>query len=175
MRVTAGLDSGPVATGRGGAGRGDDDDYAALSARLADVSGELVVRALDALAAGQLEFTEQDEAEATYAEKISPGGAPPRPGAAARRSSSGSCGALTPHIGAYLELDDGEQTRGAIGACRAPDGPVGGRDRGSTEGELAARLVGRRPSGSTSVQPAGKKPMSAADFLRGHDVPAKAV
>ena len=43
-----------------------------LSARLADLAGELVVRALDALAADELEFTEQDEADATYAEKISP-------------------------------------------------------------------------------------------------------
>ena len=110
MRVTAGLDSGPVALAEEvpvarrrrlrrplGAAR--------RARRASSWSGRST-----ALAAEQLEFTEQDEADATYAEKISPGGAPPRPGAPARRSSSGSCGALTPHIGAYLELDDGSDS-----------------------------------------------------------------
>ena len=59
----------------------DDDDYAALSARLADLSGELVVRALDALAVNELEFVEQDEAACDLCREDLPGGAPPRPGA----------------------------------------------------------------------------------------------
>ncbi|MGA8803509.1 MAG: methionyl-tRNA formyltransferase, partial [Solirubrobacterales bacterium] len=71
MRVTEGLDSGPIALAEEVEIYGDDD-YASLSARLAEVAGELVVRALDTLAGGQLEFTEQDDAETTYAEKISP-------------------------------------------------------------------------------------------------------
>jgi methionyl-tRNA formyltransferase len=54
-----------------------------------------------------------------------------------------------------------------------PDGPAGGAIEvregdlllGSSDGALRLEVV----------QPPGKKPMSAADFLRGHDVPAKAV
>src|SRR5204863_373335 len=69
MRVTAGLDSGPIALAEGIA-VAPDDDYAALSAKLAELGGELLVRALDLLAGGSLEFAEQDDSRATYAEKV---------------------------------------------------------------------------------------------------------
>lgn len=170
MRVTAGLDSGPVAIAEEVPVR-DDDDYAALSARLADLSGELVVRALDALAVNQLEFVEQDEAHATYAEKISPEERRLDPARSATELER-IVGALTPHIGAYLELDDGSRLR--VQSVRAvPEGPAGGAIE-VREGDL---LLGSSDGALRldTVQPAGKKPMSAADFLRGHDVPANAV
>src|SRR5919198_1407431 len=71
MRVTAGLDSGPVALAEE-VPIAESDDYASLSARLAEVAGGLLLRALDAFGAGKLEFTEQDESRASYAEKIRP-------------------------------------------------------------------------------------------------------
>jgi len=69
MRLMAGLDSGPVAL-RERLGIGPEEGFAELSERLAKAGGELLVRALDLLAEERLDFVEQDEVEATYAEKI---------------------------------------------------------------------------------------------------------
>ena len=140
MRLTAGLDSGPVAL-RAEVDLGDDEDYGALAPKLADLGGDLLVEALDQLADGTLEFTEQDEADVTYAEKIS---------SEDRRLDltqsaadlAAKVRALTPHIGAFLELEGGERLGRARGTGRStpirggPPGPDGGR-------ALAAR---RRPA-----------------------------
>ena len=48
------------------------EDYGALSARLAELGGDLVVRALDLRASSHLELADQDESPATYAGKIAP-------------------------------------------------------------------------------------------------------
>ncbi len=93
MRLTAGLDSGPVAL-RAEVELGDDEDYGTLAPRLAALGGDLLVEALDLLADGTLAFTEQDEAAVTYAEKISRRGAPPRPGPARRRTWRRRCAPL---------------------------------------------------------------------------------
>ncbi len=170
MRVTEGLDSGPMALAEELA-VSPDDDYASLSARLAEVGGELLVRALDALSAGELDFTDQDEARATYADKISSEQrhlSPSRTAAELERIVR----ALTPHIGAFLELEGGERL-GVRRAREVDDGPASGaielRDAdlvlGASDGGLSLEVV----------QPPGKKPMSAADFLRGHALPRRAV
>jgi methionyl-tRNA formyltransferase len=70
MRVTAGLDSGPVAL-REEVALGPEEDFEALSAKLAVRGGDLLVRAFDLLDESKLEFDEQDDDAATYAEKIS--------------------------------------------------------------------------------------------------------
>jgi methionyl-tRNA formyltransferase len=170
MRVTEGLDSGPVALQEElpiDAG----EDYGSLSARLAALGGELLVRTLDRLEAGELEFTEQDERRATYAEKIDPEERqldPSRPAVELERVVR----ALSPHIGAFLELDGGGRL--AVRAARViGDGPGPGEIE-ARDGELvlgcsegALLLV--------QVQAPGGKPMSAADFLRGHPAPGRAV
>ena len=169
MRVTAGLDSGPVALAEE-VSISADDDHESLSARLAKLGGELLVRALDGLAAGDLAFSDQDDAQVTYAEKVSADErhlSPARPAAELARVVR----ALTPHIGAFIELDGGER----LGVRRAR--AVG---EGPAPGEIAvndAELVLGTPDGALGlevVQPPGKKPMSAADFLRGHAPPSKA-
>ncbi len=71
MELTAGLDSGPVALSAE-VPIGADTDFEALSSTLAGLGGELLVRALNLAAEGKLEFEEQDEEQATYAEKIDP-------------------------------------------------------------------------------------------------------
>src|SRR5260221_423625 len=68
MELTAGLDSGPVALSAE-VPIGADTDFEALSSTLAGLGGELLVRALNLAAEGKLEFEEQDEEQATYAEK----------------------------------------------------------------------------------------------------------
>ena len=163
MRLTEGLDSGPVAL-REEVEIGPEDDFEALSERLAGLGGELLVRALDLQAEGRLEFEEQDEAAATYAEKIEPGERrldPARPAAELARRVR----ALTPHIGAYLELAEDERLgvrRARAGRRRAGGGGAGGVGGalllGCGEGALALEIV----------QPAGGKPMAADAYLRGH-------
>jgi methionyl-tRNA formyltransferase len=158
MRLTAGLDSGPVAL-RAEVETGEHEDYGDLAPRLADLGGDLLVEALDLLADGTLEFTEQDEADVTYAEKIS---SEDRRLDLAESAAdlAAKVRALTPHIGAYLELEGGERL--GVRKAQAVDA--------DSEGDL---LV---PTGDgllrlDIVQPAGGKAMAAADYLRGRPVP----
>jgi methionyl-tRNA formyltransferase len=170
MQVTAGLDSGPIALAEEVA-IAPRDDYASLAAKLAELGSELLIRALDLMAAGQLEFTEQDDSLATYAEKLAPEErhlAPSRPAPELERVVR----ALTPHVGAYLELEGGDRL--GVRAARAiPDGPAAG----AVEARGEELVLGAADGGLRLdvVQPPGKKPMSAADFLRGHAPPEKAL
>ena len=170
MRVTSGLDAGPIALAEE-VPIAEDDDYASLSAKLVELAGELLVRALDELADGRLEFIAQDDARATYAEKIAPQERHLRPSLTAAELER-IVRALTPHIGAYLELEDGGRL-GVRSSRAVPGGP--------SEGEIEARgdelLLGSTDSGLRLevVQPPGGKPMSAAEFLRGHAPPARAI
>ena len=169
MRVTEGLDSGPVALEQEVA-IAPDEDYASLSAKLAGLGGELLVLALDGLEAGSLSFTDQDDSRAIYADKISPEERrldPARPAAELERTVR----ALTPHIGAHFELEGGEWLR-VNEAHAVPEGPPAGTIEAGG-GEL---LVGTSDGALRLdvVQPAGGKPMNAADFLRGHPTPTLA-
>jgi methionyl-tRNA formyltransferase len=166
MRVTAGLDSGPVAI-REEVAVGAEDDFEALSGRLAELGGELLVRALDMQAAGELELEEQDDAEATYAEKIDSTERrldPYRPAEELARAVR----ALTPHVGAYLETNDGER----LGVRRARPVDVGVK-KGEVRAEWGAMLVGcgRGALRLDVVQLPGGKPMAADAYLRGHPLP----
>ena len=168
MRLTAGLDSGPVAL-REKVPIDPADDFEGLSAKLAELGGDLLVRALDMQAAGSLEFAEQDEKGVTYAEKIEPAERRldlDRPAA----ELAAKVRALTPHIGTYLELPGGDR----LGVRRArpiddelEPGRLELRDGallfGCGEGALRLELV----------QPPGGKPMPADAYLRGHPLPER--
>jgi len=84
MRVTAGLDSGPVCL-QERVTIEQHDSYGTLAPKLEQLGGELLVRALDELPP----FAEQTDDGVTYAEKISAERPPARPCVAGRRSSSG--------------------------------------------------------------------------------------
>jgi methionyl-tRNA formyltransferase len=167
MQLTEGLDSGPVAL-REEVAIDPEEDFESLSARLAAISGELLVRALTLQAGSSLEFVEQDEEGATYAEKIEPGERrldPERPAA----ELAAKVRALTPHVGAYLELPDGERLgvrRAAATAGRIDPGTLAEREGdlllGTGEGSLRLDVV----------QPPGGKPMPADAYLRGHPLPS---
>jgi methionyl-tRNA formyltransferase len=157
--VTAGLDSGPVCLQDSEPIR-PDDSYGTLAARLQALGGALLVRALDE----SPQCAEQDDAHATYAEKISAKDReldPARPAAELERVVL----ALTPHIGAHITLADGtllgvREARVAAGRGVAPgevsfDGPV--PVLGCADGELELVVV----------QPPGKRPMPGEDYLRG--------
>jgi methionyl-tRNA formyltransferase len=162
MRLTAGLDSGPVAL-RAEIETGDKD-YGTLAPELAELGGDLLVEALDLLADGTLAFTEQDEAAVTYAEKIT-GEERRLDLTQSAENLAAKVRALTPHIGAYLELEGGERlgVRKA-GAVISEDDVEPGSSILVPTGEGTLRLE--------IVQPAGGKAMSVADYLRGRPVPA---
>jgi methionyl-tRNA formyltransferase len=166
MKVTEGLDSGPVAL-REEVPIGAEDDFETLSGKLQALGGELLAQALDLHAAGELPFVDQDDDEATYAEKIAPAERrldPTRPAVELERTVR----ALTPHVGAYLETGAGKR----LGVRRAHAVDVGVRE-GDLRAEWGALLLGCGQGALRLevVQPEGGKPMAADAYLRGHPVP----
>ncbi len=170
MRVTAGLDSGPVALAEEVAVE-PDDDYASLAAQARRAGRRAAGQRPRPAGRGELDFTEQDESTATYAEKVSPEErrlSPDRPAPELERAVR----ALSPQLGTYLELGGGERL-GVRQASAVPGGPA----RGELQADAGELLLGSADGALRLevVQPPGKKPMNAADFLRGHDPPAKAL
>jgi methionyl-tRNA formyltransferase len=180
MRLTAGLDSGPVCLA-GGKPIHPTDTYGSLSLRLQALGAELLLTALEQ----SPPFVEQTEEGITYAEKI---GArdrlldPARPAVELERVVR----ALHPHIGARVALADGALL-GVQRAALAQDRP-NGEHRASADavapqpgavapapalGLLAQdeRLLLLCATGVLElleVQPAGGRVMEASAFLRGH-------
>ncbi|MGN6202351.1 MAG: methionyl-tRNA formyltransferase [Solirubrobacterales bacterium] len=166
MRLTAGLDSGPVALCEE-VPLGPEEDFASLSARLAELGGDLLVRALDLQAKGALEFVEQNEDGVSYAEKIESADRrldPARPAA----ELAAKVRALTPHVGVYLETAEGERL--GVRAARAVEADV---PQGTLEASEGALLLGCAETALQLdvVQPPGGKPMPADAYLRGHEPP----
>jgi methionyl-tRNA formyltransferase len=158
MQLTEGLDSGPVCA-QASEPIARDDTFGSLAPRLEALGADLLVRALEE----SPPYVPQDDALATYAAKIAPEDRlldPARPAARLERIVR----ALTPHIGAHVVLEDGERL-GVRSAAVLEGGPP--------EGELS--LDGPRPvlgcaEGALElleVQPAGRRPMSGEDYLRG--------
>jgi methionyl-tRNA formyltransferase len=161
MRLTAGLDSGPVCLA-GSEPIRPDDTYDSLAARLQTLGGELILRALD----DAPPFSEQPEQGVTYAEKIGPHDRlldPSRPAAELERIVR----ALHPHVRAQAKLSDGT----LLGVHRAA----------LVDGSSSAAELGVFPSGDRLllgsgdgtlelliVQPPGGRPMAASAYLRGH-------
>jgi methionyl-tRNA formyltransferase len=165
MRVTAGLDSGPVALAERET-IADTDDYGSLSARLAGIAGDLATRAL-ALEPGDLNWAEQDDAAATYAEKVRPEERrldPGRPAVELERRVR----ALRPHIGTHLELTGGERL-GVTAASTLAEGPPLGEVAVAEQSIVVGCADGALRL--DEVRPAGGRPMPADAYLRGHAVP----
>ncbi len=179
MRLTAGLDSGPVCL-EGVEQIRADDTYGSLAPRLQQLGGELLVRALDQSPS----FVEQPQEGVTYAEKLGPADRlldPARPADELERVVR----ALHPHIGARVELADGSllgvhraalleddyaQTTRASDAAAAGDAEPGPY---AHEGRL---LLDCAPGvlELLVVQPPGGRAMDASAYLRGHGLPGRA-
>ena len=163
MRLTAELDAGPVALQAAEDIR-PDDDYGSLSSRLAQLGGELLVRALEE----RPPFRDQPEDGVTYAEKIGPEDRrldPARPAAALERRVR----ALTPHVGAWLPLEDdrlGVRRAAVVDDPPPPAGRLEAREGrlllGTAEGALELLVV----------QPSGGRPMDGAAYIRGRPLPS---
>jgi methionyl-tRNA formyltransferase len=197
MRLTAGLDSGPVCLA-GEEPIRPDDSYGSLAARLQALGGELLVLALDEAPS----FVEQPHDGITYAEKLIAEDRlldPARPAVELERVVR----ALHPHIGARVVLADGT----LLGVQRAAllddaqeaqpagvPGPAPG-DPGLAQGAPGPAQAGLGPPACAPegvpcgvrmrdgrllldcdpgvlellvVQPPGGRAMGAADYLRGH-------
>jgi methionyl-tRNA formyltransferase len=167
MRLTEGLDSGPVCLSAQEP-IAADDTYGTLAPRLAALGGRLLVEALDT----SPPFTEQDEAGATYAEKITAEDrvlTPDRPAVELERVVR----ALTPHIGAALTGVGADRSE-RLGVWEAAARPPQAGDPGPGELRLDERggrgpILGCAPGTLEliTVQPAGRKAMAGDAYLRG--------
>ncbi len=174
MRLTAGLDSGPVCLAADEPIH-PDDTYGSLAQRLSQIGGELLVRALEE----RPPFVEQDERGVTYAEKIAAQDRlldPARPAAELERRVR----ALQPHIGARVALHDGTflgVQRAALASEPIEGEPLAGVAAASGE-RLGPGVIARdglllldASQGVLElleVQPPGGRPMDAGSYLRGH-------
>jgi methionyl-tRNA formyltransferase len=160
--LTAGLDSGPICR-QSEVEIASDDDYGTLAERLQQLGGEDLVAVLDR----NPEPVPQPEEGITYADKITPEDRQLHPERESATAIALRIRALTPHIGAFLELSDGG---GRLGISRA-------RVRDPADPLPAGKidLNGPRPLVRcaegvlelVTVQPPGRRPMSAEDYLRG--------
>jgi methionyl-tRNA formyltransferase len=168
LKLTEGLDSGPTAL-REAIDIEPDDTRGTLGRRLSGIGATLLIEALDRAEAGNLELAEQPGEGITYADKIEPAERrldPGRPAAELDRIVR----ALTPGVGAYVELADG--IRLGVEEARA-------HESGPTAGALThadGRLLVGTCDGAlelVTVKPAGGRAMPASDYLRGHTPPAR--
>ncbi len=163
MKMEAGLDTGPVASAARVA-IGADMTGGELHDALSLLGADLMAKALQALARGELTFTPQAEDGVTYAQKIDKAECRidwRRPAREAHNLVRG----LSPFPGAFFESDFGHgvervkvlqtqiaEGQGAPGAALDDKGLI-------ACGEGALRLV--------KVQRGGKAPMPIDEFLRG--------
>ena len=163
MRITEGLDAGPVCL-EVRMPITVDQTAGELHDELAMRGARLMVHALSALERGQLDCRPQAENGITYAKKIDPAEARIDWSLPARDVHNLIRG-LSPHPGAWFEVEiNGKPER--IKALRA----VLARGSGTPGTLLDERLTIACGEGAlrlTEVQRAGKRPMSAEHFLRG--------
>ena len=159
MRPVAELDAGPICLQRS-LPIARDDDYGSLSRRLAELGGELLVETLDRLP----ECREQPSEGVTIAPKLEPDDRRLDPELSAVQLER-RVRALTPHVGTYIELPDGER----LGVRRAA-AVTGGAGPGEVSVQDGRLLYGTADGALEllEVQPAGGRPMDAAAYLRGH-------
>jgi methionyl-tRNA formyltransferase len=166
MRLTAGLDSGPVCLA-GVEPIRPDDTYGSLTPRLQELGGELLLRALD----GSPPFHEQPEEGITYAEKLGPEDRlldPSRPAVELERVVR----ALEPHVGARVALADGT----LLGVHRAALLEEASHGRYAPTERDGRLLLDCKPGvlELLVVQPPGGRAMEASAYLRGHGLPGPA-
>jgi methionyl-tRNA formyltransferase len=159
MRVTAGLDSGPVCA-QVTEPILPDDTYGTLSERLEVLGGRLLIEALGS----HPRCAEQDEADATYANKLTADDRlldARRPAVELERVVR----ALSPHVGAAVQLGDG--TRLGVLEARALDGAGPALGEVSLGGSVPVLGCAVGSLELLLVQPPGRRAMPGADYLRG--------
>lgn len=172
MQMDVGLDTGPVAVQKS-IPIHISDDAGAIYERASELGVQLLVQSLDRADAGDLSFEDQPDSGETYAHKIVADDRALRFDVPAREVHD-RIRALSPHIGAYAEVDGQRLTlwKTAI----VPDDELP-EDVSASFAESAGnvwnsnqRLLVRCTDVSLDVvelQPSGKRRMPAGDWLRG--------
>jgi methionyl-tRNA formyltransferase len=169
QRIVPALDAGDLVLARK-TEIGPEETFGELFNRLAHLGAEATLEALELLASGRATFTPQDNALATHCRKLD-------------RSAGALCWeegrdvllrqirAFTPRPGAFAQFKSGE----AFKVLQARAAEVGQQ---LTPGELGTELADASPrflvgtglGGAIEIlglQPAGKRALGAAEFLRG--------
>jgi methionyl-tRNA formyltransferase len=168
MRITEGLDAGPVCL-EARAPIGPDETAGELHDELARRGARLMTQALAALEKRQLDCRPQAENGVTYAGKIEPKETRidwSRPAGEVHNRIRG----LSPYPGAWFEAEIGGK-RERIRALRSTLA-AGGGTPGMVLDDALTVACGEGALRLTELQRAGKRPLPAADFLRGVTLPA---
>ncbi len=166
MRLEEGLDSGPVLQ-RALTPIAEDETFGELSVRMAELGALALVEALGLIQMGEAEFETQDHSQATMAPKITRD--------TAHIDWSGKADsiarlvrAMDPYPGAWTQLDGVPiKLFGPIGADRPPSDAPPGEVIETRPAFVVA--TGQGALQFLDVQPAGKRRMAAADWLRGRE------
>lgn len=172
MMMEEGLDTGPVIH-HATTDIYPHDTAATLHDRLADMTADTLIAAIAMLAGGTAKPVPQSQDGVRYAAKIQKSEARLDLSQEARRLTY-LIHALSPFPGCFIETKSDKrlkflQARHEAQTHNAPIGTYLGRSPQSAEAEEAIMIACGNGSilAITSLQPAGKKPMSASDFLRG--------
>jgi methionyl-tRNA formyltransferase len=166
MRVVKALDAGPMLA-RVVRPIGLDDRSDEVEQHLAALGADLLVGLLDALAAQRVPEIPQNEADATYAPRLTKEEGRldfARPAIEVHNQIRG----LRPWPGAFTFFDG---TRIALHRARLAEQPVHTQDPGSWlagSDTLAVACGDGRAIDVLEIQPEGKRIMTAGDFLAGH-------
>ena len=161
MRMDAGLDSGPIVAQQRLQLEGDED-APDLEARLAAMGAELLISSLPAWLDGSLQATPQPDDGVTMTRPLrrSDGLLDPQRSAAELERQ---VRAYRPWPGSYLEVDG---DRLIVWAAEVEAVTVADAGSGTATEKLGLDTVSGRLV-LTEVQPAGKRRMGAAEYLRG--------
>ena len=164
MRMQEGLDSGPICMAERLA-IGPEETAGGLHDRLAVLGADLLARAIGALERGALTCTRQDEENATYAAKIDKAEARidwHEPAEVVVRTVRG----LSPFPGAWFEIRVGGQIE-RVKALRASLAEESGRPGMLLPGGGIVVACGEGAIRIIELQRAGRRPVTAEEFLRG--------
>ncbi len=168
MYMAEGLDTGDILT-QGETAIGIDENAQQLTARLAELGAELLVKTVEDIAAGTVSPVPQDESGACYAPMLSKELSPIDWTQPARRVHDQTRG-LYPWPAAAAELDGVRckvlRTKLTGETDRRPAGTVAQADKKGLKIVCGDGIILE----IEELQPDGKKPMAAAAFLAGHPV-----
>ena len=171
MLMEEGLDTGPMLL-REETGIGPEETAGELSRRLADLGGRLMVRTLEAMERGEVVPRPQDEAEATWAPRLTRESGRVDWTLTAREISQ-RLRAFTPWPGLSAELR-GEPVKlvrvevlPRVEVLQEPSTAAPGTILGLREGRLAVACGGHTVLGISELQRPGRKTLRASDFANG--------
>ena len=172
IKLTPKMDAGPIIAGKS-VSIAADDTAGTLEKKLARIGSELLVETLSDLIEGKVGFTEQDDAQATFAPKTGKEEASidwSEPASRIERLIR----AMNPKPGAYSFLFHGGKPIRCIihkGHVKHPEKKLPEIETGTimnTSNDGIEVATGLDDFIISEIQPAGKPPMTAQAYIRGH-------